>query len=170
MDFLHSGQSGLDSQYGFDHRPFVAHWRNAHIARYSGYRIDDGMAVDANVLIYERIREERRGGRSLIQAIDAGFRQALSTIIDANITTLIAALILFYLGSGPVKGFAVTLAVGIMTTVFTAYTVTRLLVALWVKWKKPKELPKRLISFIPENTKLRFMRNRSLPFLSQQSR
>ena len=130
----------------------------------AGIVLTMGMAVDANVLIYERIREERRGGRSLIQAIDAGFRQALSTIIDANITTLIAALILFYLGSGPVKGFAVTLAVGIMTTVFTAYTVTRLLVALWVKWKKPKELPKRLISFIPENTKLRFMRNRNLAF------
>ncbi len=130
----------------------------------AGIVLTMGMAVDANVLIFERIREERRGGRSLIQSIDAGFRQALSTIVDANITTLIAALILFYLGSGPVKGFAVTLAIGIMTTVFTAYTMTRLLVAYWVKWKKPKELPRRLISFIPENTKIKFMRNRNLAF------
>ncbi|MCP4088471.1 MAG: protein translocase subunit SecD, partial [Gammaproteobacteria bacterium] len=94
----------------------------------AGIVLTMGMAVDANVLIFERIREERRGGRSLIQAIDAGFRHALSTIVDANVTTFIAALILFYLGSGPVQGFAVTLAVGILTTVFTAYTVTRLLV------------------------------------------
>ena len=130
----------------------------------AGIVLTMGMAVDANVLIFERIREERRGGRSLIQAIDAGFRQALATIVDANVTTLIAALILFYLGSGPVKGFAVTLAIGIMTTVFTAYTMTRLLVAYWVKWKKPKELPKRLLSFIPENTSLRFMRNRTFTF------
>ncbi len=130
----------------------------------AGIVLTMGMAVDANVLIFERIREERRGGRSLIQSIDAGFRQALATIVDANVTTFIAALILFYLGSGPVKGFAVTLAVGIITTVFTAYTVTRLLVALWVRWKKPKELPKRLLSFIPENTSLRFMRNRFISF------
>ncbi|MCP4078989.1 MAG: protein translocase subunit SecF, partial [Planctomycetaceae bacterium] len=83
---------------------------------------------------------------------------------DANVTTFIAALILFYLGSGPVQGFAVTLAVGILTTVFTAYTVTRLLVASWVKWKKPKELPKRLLTFMPVNTSLKFMRNRKISF------
>ena len=130
----------------------------------AGIVLTMGMAVDANVLIFERIREERRGGRSLIQAIDAGFRQALATIIDANVTTLIAALILFYLGSGPVKGFAVTLAVGIATTVFTAYTLTRLLVALWVRWKKPKELPKRLLTFIPVNTSIQFMKNRTIAF------
>ncbi len=130
----------------------------------AGIVLTMGMAVDANVLIFERIREERRGGRSLIQAVDAGFRQALATIVDANVTTFIAALILFLVGSGPVKGFAVTLAIGILTTVFTAYTLTRLMVALWVKWKKPKELPKRLITFIPVNTKLRFMRNRVVAF------
>ncbi|MCF6321800.1 MAG: protein translocase subunit SecD [Rhizobiaceae bacterium] len=130
----------------------------------AGIVLTMGMAVDANVLIFERIREERRGGRSLIQAVDAGFRRALATIVDANITTLIAAAILFYLGSGPVKGFAVTLAIGIITTVFTAYTLTRLMVALWVKWKKPKDLPRRLITFIPVNTKLRFMRNRVIAF------
>jgi SecD/SecF fusion protein len=130
----------------------------------AGIVLTMGMAVDANVLIFERIREERRGGRSLIQAIDSGFRHALSTIVDANVTTLIAALILFYLGSGPVKGFAVTLAIGIVTTVFTAYTMTRLLVALWVRWNKPKELPRRLLNFIPQNTTLRFMRNRMVAF------
>ena len=130
----------------------------------AGIVLTMGMAVDANVLIFERIREERRGGRSLVQSIDAGFRQALSTIVDANVTTFIAALILFYLGSGPVQGFAVTLAIGILTTVFTAYTMTRLLVALWIKWSKPKELPRRLLSFMPENTSLKFMKNRLLSF------
>ncbi len=130
----------------------------------AGIVLTMGMAVDANVLIYERIREERRGGRNLIQAIDSGFRQALATILDANITTLIAAIILFYLGSGPVRGFAVTLAIGVVTTVFTAYTFTRLLIALWVRWKKPTELPRRLITFLPVNTSLKFMRNRLLSF------
>ena len=77
------------------------------------------MAVDSNVLIYERIREEHRAGRSIIQSIDVGFSRALATILDANITTLIAAVVLFYLGSGPVRGFAVTLAIGIVTSVFT---------------------------------------------------
>lgn len=130
----------------------------------AGIVLTMGMAVDANVLIYERIREERRGGRSLIQSIDAGFRQALATILDANITTLIAAVILFYLGSGPVRGFAVTLAIGIVTTVFTAYTLTRLLVSLWVKWRKPKELPRRLLTFVPTESKLKFMRHRLFSF------
>ncbi len=84
------------------------------------------MAVDANVLIYERIREEARQGRSAIASIDLGFKRALGTIVDANITTLIAALALFCLGSGPVRGFAVTYAIGIVTTMFTAFTFTRL--------------------------------------------
>jgi protein-export membrane protein SecD len=99
-----------------------------------------GMAVDANVLIFERIREERRGGRSLIQAVDAGFRHALSTIVDANVTTLIAALILFYLGSGPVKGFAVTLAVGIATSMFSALVFTRSIYELWLGKRQPEGL------------------------------
>jgi SecD/SecF fusion protein len=99
----------------------------------AGIVLTVGMAVDSNVLIYERIREEHRAGRSLIQAIDAGFSRAFSTILDANITTLIAAIILFYLGTGPVRGFAVTLAIGIVTTVFTAFTFTRWMVAEWVK-------------------------------------
>jgi preprotein translocase subunit SecD len=100
-----------------------------------------GMAVDANVLIYERIREELRGGRTAIAAIDAGFKRALATILDSNITTFIAACVLFYIGTGPVRGFAVTFGIGIITTVFTAFTVTRLIVATWVRWKRPQRVP-----------------------------
>jgi len=130
----------------------------------AGIVLTMGMAVDANVLIYERIREERRNGRNLIQSFDAGFRSAFTTILDANITTLIAAIILFYLGSGPVRGFAVTLAIGIVTTVFTAYTFTRLMVALWVRWKRPTELPKRLFGLLPESTSIRFMKDRKFAY------
>lgn len=130
----------------------------------AGIVLTMGMAVDSNVLIFERIREERRAGRNLIQSIDAGFRQALSTILDANITTLIAAVILFYLGSGPVRGFAVTLAIGIVTTVFTAYTFTRLFISLWVRYRRPTELPTRFLGLIPDDTKIRFMRNRRFAF------
>ncbi|GAA0770591.1 protein translocase subunit SecD [Roseibium denhamense] len=107
----------------------------------AGIVLTIGMAVDANVLIFERIREEARAGRSAITAIDAGYKRALGTILDANITTLIAAVILFQLGSGPVRGFAVTLAIGIFTTVFSAFTFSRLLVALWVRTRRPTELP-----------------------------
>ncbi|MEM1283907.1 MAG: protein translocase subunit SecD [Pseudomonadota bacterium] len=107
----------------------------------AGIVLTVGMAVDSNVLIFERIREEVRRGRKTIAAIDVGFREALRTILDANITTLIAAVILFQLGSGPVRGFAVTLAIGIVTTVFTAYTMTRLMIALWVKSRRPTALP-----------------------------
>jgi preprotein translocase subunit SecD len=83
------------------------------------------MAVDANVLIFERIREELRLGRSVAASVDAGFQKALVTILDANVTTLIAALVLFQFGSGPVKGFAVTLAIGIAASMFTAIFVSR---------------------------------------------
>ncbi|MFB9172960.1 protein translocase subunit SecD [Roseibium salinum] len=107
----------------------------------AGIVLTVGMAVDANVLIFERIREEARAGRSPISAIDAGFSRALGTILDANITTLIAAVILFQLGSGPVRGFAVTLAIGILTTVFSAFTFSRLLVALWIRRRRPSTLP-----------------------------
>ncbi|MEL6734399.1 MAG: protein translocase subunit SecD [Pseudomonadota bacterium] len=130
----------------------------------AGIVLTMGMAVDANVLIYERIREEKRDGRSLVQAIDSGFRQAMATILDANITTLIAAFILFYLGSGPIRGFAVTLAIGIVTSVFTAFTLTRLMVALWLRWERPKELPRGFIKLVPDNTQLRFMIYRKLSF------
>jgi preprotein translocase subunit SecD len=107
----------------------------------AGVVLTVGIAVDSNVLIYERIREELRHGRSPISAIDAGFTRALATILDSNITTFIAAAVLFWVGTGPVRGFAVTLGIGIITTVFTAFTVTRLIVAMWVKWKRPKVVP-----------------------------
>src|SRR2546421_6125993 len=99
-----------------------------------------GIAVDSNVLIYERIREEVRSGRTPINAIDAGFTRALATILDSNITTFIAAAVLFFIGTGPVRGFAVTLGIGIVTTVFTAFTLTRLIVAWWVGWARPRQL------------------------------
>jgi preprotein translocase subunit SecD len=107
----------------------------------AGIVLTVGIAVDSNVLIYERIREELRGGRNAISAIDAGFKRALSTILDSNITTFIAAAVLFYIGTGPVRGFAVTLGIGILTTVFTAFTLTRLIVAGWVRWKRPQSVP-----------------------------
>jgi preprotein translocase subunit SecD len=107
----------------------------------AGIVLTVGIAVDSNVLIYERIREEVRGGRTPINAIDAGFTRALATILDSNITTFIAAAVLFYIGTGPVRGFAVTLGIGIITTVFTAFTLTRLIVATWVRWRRPQRVP-----------------------------
>ena len=107
----------------------------------AGIVLTIGMAVDANVLVFERIREEVRGGRTPISAIDAGYSRAISTIIDANLTTLIAAIILFQFGSGPIKGFAVTLMIGIITSLFTAIMLTRLMVASWIKRSKPTEVP-----------------------------
>ncbi len=107
----------------------------------AGIVLTVGIAVDSNVLIYERIREELRGGRNAISAIDAGFKRALPTILDSNITTFIAAAVLFYIGTGPVRGFAVTLGIGIITTVFTAFLLTRLIVAGWVRWKRPQSVP-----------------------------
>ncbi len=106
----------------------------------AGIVLTMGMAVDANVLIYERIREEQRNGRGMIASIDTGFRRAMATIIDANATHLIASLILFELGSGPVRGFAVTLGLGIITSFFTAVMVTRLMVVLWLVMRRPKVL------------------------------
>ncbi len=106
----------------------------------AGILLTLGMAVDSNVLIYERIREEWRNGRTALSALEVGFKSALGTVLDANITTLIAAVVLFGVGSGPVRGFAVTLAIGIFTTMFTAFTVTRMVVAIWVKRNRPKEI------------------------------
>jgi len=100
-----------------------------------------GIAVDANVLINERIREEIRSGKSPFAAVDNGYSRALITIIDSNVTTLIAVLVLFWLGSGPVRGFAVTLTIGILTSMFTAVTVTRMMVAYWLRWARPKVVP-----------------------------
>lgn len=107
----------------------------------AGIILTIGMAVDANVLVFERIREEQNNGRSPLSAMQKGYESALSTIMDANITTLIAALVLYQLGSGPVKGFAVTLGIGIFSSVFTAFVVTRWLSASWLRWRRPKRLP-----------------------------
>lgn len=106
----------------------------------AGIVLTMGMAVDANVLIYERIREELAVGRTPLSAVEAGFKRAFSTIVDANLTTLIAAVILYNFGTGPIKGFAVTLAVGVITSMFTAIMVTRLQVALWMRRRRSRVL------------------------------
>ena len=107
----------------------------------AGIVLTIGMAVDANVLIFERIREEVRAGRTPISAIDSGYSRAMMTIIDANVTTLIAAILLYVFGSGPVRGFAVTLSIGIVSSMFTAIMVTRLLVVAWLRRTRPQTLP-----------------------------
>ena len=106
----------------------------------AGIVLTMGRAVDANVLIFERIREEVKAGRSVRAAIEAGYDRAISTIIDSNLTTLFAALFLFIFGSGPIKGFAVTLSLGIITSMFTAILVTRLIITLYVNRTRPKLL------------------------------
>ena len=106
----------------------------------AGIVLTIGMAVDANVLIYERIREEVAAGKGPIPAIESGYNRALSSILDANITTLISAVILFQMGSGPVRGFAVTLGIGIVTSVFTAFTVNRYMVSVWLRRRRPKTI------------------------------
>ena len=107
----------------------------------AGIVLTIGMAVDANVLIFERIREEVRSGRTPISAVDAGYRRALTTIIDSNVTTLIAAVLLFQFGSGPIRGFAVTLSIGILTSMFAAIMVTRLIIVAWLRRRRPQSLP-----------------------------
>lgn len=130
----------------------------------AGIVLTMGMAVDSNVIIFERVREERAQGRSIVQSFDQGFKQALATVVDANMTTLIVAVILFYMGTGPVKGFAVTLGIGIITTVFTAFTLTRWLVAIWIKKAKPSEFPKGLVHYLPLEPSFPFMRYRNIGF------
>ena len=107
----------------------------------AGIVLTIGMAVDANVLIFERIREEVRAGRPPFSAMEAGYKQAFRTIFDSNLTTLIAAVILYLIGSGPVKGFAVTLGFGIVTSMFTAMIVSRYLLVAWLRSRRPTELP-----------------------------
>ena len=107
----------------------------------AGIVLTVGMAVDANVLIFERIREEVRNGRTPMASIEAGYQRAFRTIVDANLTTLFAALFLYFMGSGPVKGFAVTLGIGILTSLFTATLVSRLFIVLWMRRSRPSELP-----------------------------
>ena len=106
----------------------------------AGIVLTIGMAVDANVLIFERIREELKTAKGPARAIELGYEKALSAIIDANITTFLTAAILFFMGAGPVKGFAITLGLGIITSVFTAIFVTRIMVVIWFEWRKPKTL------------------------------
>ena len=107
----------------------------------AGIILTIGMAVDSNVLIFERMREEVKNGRSPKDAAEAGFTEAWATIVDSNLTTLVAALVLFWFGTGPVRGFAVTLAIGIATSMFTSVTVSRLIIAGWMKKTKPTKLP-----------------------------
>lgn len=107
----------------------------------AGIILTIGMAVDANILIFERMREEVNRGRSIRDAVTYGFTEAYRTIVDSNLTTLVAGAVLFYFGSGPVRGFAVTLTIGILTSMFTSITVTRLLVEAWMAKAKPAKLP-----------------------------
>ena len=106
----------------------------------AGFVLTIGAAVDANVLINERIREERRRGRRVIAAVENGYREASRAIYDANITNFIAGVLLFLFGSGPVRGFAVVLIIGLFTSVFTAVVLTRMWVAGWLRDKRPAEL------------------------------
>jgi preprotein translocase subunit SecD len=106
----------------------------------AGFVLTIGAAVDANVLINERIREERARGRKAVQAVEMGYKEASRAIFDANITNIIAAALMFFFGSGPVKGFAVVLAIGIATSVFTAVTLTRMWVAGWLRRARPSDV------------------------------
>jgi preprotein translocase subunit SecD len=106
----------------------------------AGIVLTMGMAVDANVLIFERIREELRDGNSPPRAIEVGFDRAFSAIMDSNVTAIIVAIIMFWIGSGPVRGFAVTLGLGIITSMFTAVYVTRLIIDTWMAWKRPRAI------------------------------
>lgn len=124
----------------------------------AGIVLTIGVAVDANVLIYERMREEQRAGKSILASLDAGFHRAWGTIIDSHLTQLIAAIVLYFLGSGPIQGFAVTLGLGILTSLFTAYTVTRFFIGIWYHWKRPKTLRIQHFRFIPDGTKIDFMK------------
>jgi preprotein translocase subunit SecD len=106
----------------------------------AGLVLTVGMAVDSNVLIYERVREEKALGRSAFSSIATGYERAMSAIIDANLTTLIAAVLLFGFGSGPIRGFATTLSLGLLTSMFSSTIFTRMLLAVWVRWRRPTEL------------------------------
>ncbi|MFM8860539.1 MAG: protein translocase subunit SecD [Methylocystis sp.] len=107
----------------------------------AGIVLTIGMAVDSNVLIYERIREENHAGRTILASLDAGFKRAFATIVDSNVTMFVAAAILYFLGTGPVRGFAVSLALGILTTIITAYTMTQMMIAIWYHYARPTRLP-----------------------------
>ena len=131
----------------------------------AGIVLTIGMAVDANVLIFERIREEMANAKGPARAIERGYSGSFSAIVDANITTLIAAVILFAIGSGPVKGFAVTLGFGVVTSVFSALMVTRLMVVTWFDRARPKALQVALLRLVPAGTRLPFTRWRRGPMI-----
>ncbi len=125
----------------------------------AGIVLTIGMAVDANVLIFERIREEMKTAKGAARAIELGYEKALSAIVDANITTLITAVILFAMGSGPVRGFAITLGLGIITSVFTAIFVTRLITIMWFERKRPRTvLQGRYLKLVKQETNINFFR------------
>lgn len=128
------------------------------LAGFAGLVLIIGVSVDSNILIYERIREARRSNYSVTQAIEAGFSGAIGTILDANVTTLIAALVLFMLGTGPIHGFALTVTIGILTSLFTTFTFTRMMISWWVRSFRPREIPQRIIRIIPPNTSIHFMK------------
>ncbi|MGF7205574.1 SecD/SecF fusion protein [Skermanella aerolata] len=129
----------------------------------AGLLLTLGMSVDANILINERIREESRKGRSAFAAMEAGFTRAFATIVDANLTTLIKMLLLYAVGTGAVRGFAVTISLGIITSMFTATVVTRLLMVTWLKKNRPKVLSVTTgFRLAPDDTKIRFMRGKRL--------
>jgi preprotein translocase subunit SecD len=107
----------------------------------AGLVLTVGMSVDSNVLIYERVREERENGRSPFSALATGYDRALTAVIDSNLTALIAGVLLFGMGSGPIRGFATSLTLGLLTHLFTATVFTRMLLAVWVRWRRPTELP-----------------------------
>jgi preprotein translocase subunit SecD len=107
----------------------------------AGIALTMGVAVDSNVLIFERIREEARAGKAVVLAIEAGFERAYTTIMDSNLTGLLGGVVLYWLGVGPIRGFAVTLCVGIIASMFTAITLTRLLIVGWMQMTRPKTIP-----------------------------
>lgn len=128
------------------------------LATVAGLVLTIGMAVDSNILLFEKIREDRRNGYSVVQAIETGFSRARGCIIDANLTTLIAALVLMLFGSGPLFEFAIIVTIGLVTSMFTTYTFSRLLISLWVRQSKPTTIPARLLKLVPTDTKIGFMK------------
>ena len=128
----------------------------------AGILLTLGLSVDANILVNERIREETRKGASPMAAIEAGYRRAFATIIDSNLTTLVKMVILYVIGTGTVKGFAVTISFGILTSLFTATVVVRWMMSVWFRRRRPKALPMQRIKLFPSDTKIAFMKGRNL--------
>jgi preprotein translocase subunit SecD len=135
----------------------------------AGLVLTVGMSVDSNVLIYERVREERANGRTPLGALTTGYQRALSAVIDANLTALIAGVLLFGFGSGPIRGFATSLTLGLLTHLFTATVFTRMLLSVWMRWRRPKELPLsgehmlwRPLRIVPAHTTFDFLGKRRL--------